>query len=364
MRSKLALNYDARVALNELNTKIRRVERCLAANSLFEPYPSCGRSFEQSPRHRAADAITYADFCKETPIWGLWTFQISRPGVPFRWGRRAKVQRYKAAPGMGSAWNREDIPTQPRDVVLPGSRCLKYSGCCKVLESGYHFALGSLAGAFGGLMVYPADPVETRMQNQRSTDLGQHLQCFVKPRTHLVQLVKNEMPSSYRGKYGHIADDLSQQRKITAALISRQSAQRELLVPCSKRSSAKPFALKTGTRLNAASTASCIQVADRQSKGRITMPDWAYFENLLNKPDAEYEIAFRFFDVERLGTVKYEDFRRLYELNNGPDSIPFDWDCEWAKPYIGSTKKRKPMDYQMWACSWTFHGQLEIGVEK
>ncbi|KAI7781545.1 calcium-binding mitochondrial carrier protein aralar1 [Diaporthe eres] len=91
------------------------------------------------------------------------------------------------------------------------------------------------------------------------------------------------------------------------------------------------------------------QVADRQSKGRITMPDWAYFENLLNKPDAEYEIAFRLFDVERLGTVKYEDFRRLYELNKGPDSIPFDWDCEWAKLYIGSTKKRHAMDYEQFS---------------
>ncbi|KAG6357102.1 hypothetical protein INS49_014979 [Diaporthe citri] len=91
------------------------------------------------------------------------------------------------------------------------------------------------------------------------------------------------------------------------------------------------------------------QVADRQSKGRITMPDWAYFENLLNKPDAEYEIAFRLFDVERLGTVKYEDFRRLYELNKGPDSIRFDWDCEWAKLYIGSTKKRHAMDYEQFS---------------
>jgi solute carrier family 25 (mitochondrial aspartate/glutamate transporter), member 12/13 len=79
------------------------------------------------------------------------------------------------------------------------------------------------------------------------------------------------------------------------------------------------------------------------------MSDWAYFENLLNKPDAEYEIAFRLFDVDRLGSVKYEDFRRLYELNKGPDSIPFDWDCEWAKLYIGSTKKRHAMDYEQFS---------------
>lgn len=90
-------------------------------------------------------------------------------------------------------------------------------------------------------------------------------------------------------------------------------------------------------------------VADRQGKGKINLTDWLFFENLLNKPDAEYEIAFRLFDVDRLGHVKYDDFRRLYELNKGPESIPFDWDCEWAKLYIGSKKKRHDMDYQQFS---------------
>ncbi|EJT80249.1 calcium-binding mitochondrial carrier protein Aralar1 [Gaeumannomyces tritici R3-111a-1] len=87
------------------------------------------------------------------------------------------------------------------------------------------------------------------------------------------------------------------------------------------------------------------RVADRKGAGRVSLADWAYFENVLMKPDAEYEIAFRLFDVERLGTVKYEDFRRLYELNKGEHTIPFNWDCEWAKLYIGDRKKRHSMDY-------------------
>ncbi|VBB75371.1 Putative calcium-binding mitochondrial carrier protein Aralar1 [Podospora comata] len=89
-------------------------------------------------------------------------------------------------------------------------------------------------------------------------------------------------------------------------------------------------------------------VADRSNKGKVTLADWGYFENLLTKPDAEYEIAFRLFDIERLGKVKYEDFRRLYELNKGPDSIPFDWECDWAKLYIGS-KAKHSMDYQQFS---------------
>lgn len=47
--------------------------------------------------------------------------------------------------------------------------------------------------------------------------------------------------------------------------------------------------------------------------------------------------------------MKYEDFRRLYELNKGPESIPFDWDCEWAKLYIGGKTKRHDMNYQQFS---------------
>ncbi|CAK7206951.1 mitochondrial aspartate-glutamate transporter agc1 [Sporothrix eucalyptigena] len=90
-------------------------------------------------------------------------------------------------------------------------------------------------------------------------------------------------------------------------------------------------------------------VADRSGKGSINLSDWAYFENVLMKPDAEYEIAFRLFDVERLGTVRYDDFRRLYELNKGTESIPFNWDCEWAKLYIGDKRKRHDMDYNQFS---------------
>ena len=87
------------------------------------------------------------------------------------------------------------------------------------------------------------------------------------------------------------------------------------------------------------------QIADRRKTGRIDLHDWGSFENLLSKPDAEYEIAFRLFDEKGTGTIKYDDFQKLYNLNKGDETIPFDWNCEWASLYIGGKKHRHDMTY-------------------
>ena len=86
-------------------------------------------------------------------------------------------------------------------------------------------------------------------------------------------------------------------------------------------------------------------VADRSGTGRVNVRDWSAFENLLLKSDAEYEIAFRLFDINRTGSVNYDDFKKLYQMNKGPESIPFDWSCEWAKLYTGVKKPRQELDY-------------------
>jgi solute carrier family 25 aspartate/glutamate transporter 12/13 len=77
----------------------------------------------------------------------------------------------------------------------------------------------------------------------------------------------------------------------------------------------------------------------------VTLQEWSNFENLLAKPDAEYEIAFRLFDVRGTGVVKFEDFQKLYYQNRSEDSLPFDWNSEWASLYIGGRKKRHDMTY-------------------
>ncbi|KAI1618094.1 olfactory receptor [Exophiala viscosa] len=90
-------------------------------------------------------------------------------------------------------------------------------------------------------------------------------------------------------------------------------------------------------------------VADRHKRGRISMSEWAAFDNLLGKPDAEYEIAFRLFDVDGAGSIKSEVFQKIYEQNRGQDSIPFDFNSEWASLYIGGQKKRHEMTYPQFA---------------
>lgn len=70
---------------------------------------------------------------------------------------------------------------------------------------------------------------------------------------------------------------------------------------------------------------------------------------MLAKPDAEYEIAFRLFDLEGTGTIKFETFEQLSDMNKANDRIPFDWNSEWASLYAGRTKTRHDMTYPQFA---------------
>ncbi|GAM83410.1 hypothetical protein ANO11243_013980 [Dothideomycetidae sp. 11243] len=90
-------------------------------------------------------------------------------------------------------------------------------------------------------------------------------------------------------------------------------------------------------------------VADRHSKGRVTLSDWNTFNNLLTKPDAEYEMAYRLFADPATGLVDFESFKDVYSRNRSPDAIPFDWNSEWASLYIGRKKKRHSMTYHQFS---------------
>jgi solute carrier family 25 (mitochondrial aspartate/glutamate transporter), member 12/13 len=84
-------------------------------------------------------------------------------------------------------------------------------------------------------------------------------------------------------------------------------------------------------------------VADRRRRGSVNVQDWMAFENLLGKPDAEYDIAFRLFDAEGTGSVSYDTFQKIFsERESG---IPFNWNCDWATLYVGASKSRHGLDY-------------------
>lgn len=87
------------------------------------------------------------------------------------------------------------------------------------------------------------------------------------------------------------------------------------------------------------------EIADRRNEGLVNLQDWATFENLLARSDVEYEIAFRLFDVEGKGSVKYDEFIKIYQANRDPNSIPFDWNSQWASLYLGGKGRRHDLTY-------------------
>lgn len=85
-------------------------------------------------------------------------------------------------------------------------------------------------------------------------------------------------------------------------------------------------------------------VADRRKEGKLNFQDWAIFENLLSKPDAEYEIVFRLFDTQGTGLVRFEDFKKLHDEQRA-NGLPFDWNSQWASLYLGADGKRHELNY-------------------
>ncbi|CEI93325.1 Putative RNA helicase [Rhizopus microsporus] len=91
------------------------------------------------------------------------------------------------------------------------------------------------------------------------------------------------------------------------------------------------------------------KLADRNNKGSVTFDDFVIFQDLLSKPDAEYEVAFRIFDVNGTGKVTFDQFKQVLSSHMPSDAVPFDFDCDWLKLYIGSKEGHHELSYQEFA---------------
>ncbi|KAF9454175.1 mitochondrial carrier [Macrolepiota fuliginosa MF-IS2] len=89
------------------------------------------------------------------------------------------------------------------------------------------------------------------------------------------------------------------------------------------------------TKIDRAQFAILFRVADASRRGLVSWEDFTVFETLLKRPDADYWIAFQYFDVDDSGYITFDEFKTVYSENIGPESIPFDFECDWVKLYLG-----------------------------
>lgn len=88
------------------------------------------------------------------------------------------------------------------------------------------------------------------------------------------------------------------------------------------------------------------QVADKSKKGLVSYEDFVIFQNLLSKPDAEYEVAFRLFDVNGTGKITFDQFKSVLSRNMPDDALAFDFECDWLKLYIGPKEGQHELSYE------------------
>ncbi|BEI94504.1 uncharacterized protein CcaverHIS019_0700760 [Cutaneotrichosporon cavernicola] len=87
------------------------------------------------------------------------------------------------------------------------------------------------------------------------------------------------------------------------------------------------------------------QVADIKKRGLVSFNDFVLFETLLKRPDADYQLAFSVFDVDASGTIDYEEFKHVMGNNIKDSGIPFNFECDWSKLYLGKRGKTHTLDY-------------------
>ncbi|KAF9270709.1 mitochondrial carrier [Marasmius fiardii PR-910] len=99
------------------------------------------------------------------------------------------------------------------------------------------------------------------------------------------------------------------------------------------------------TKIGRAQFSILFRVADTSKRGLISWEDFTVFETVLKRPDADYWIAFQYFDVDSSGFISYDEFKNVFSANIGSDAIPFDFDCDWVKLYLGKKNGTHVLGY-------------------
>ncbi|TIA91112.1 hypothetical protein E3P99_01283 [Wallemia hederae] len=73
-------------------------------------------------------------------------------------------------------------------------------------------------------------------------------------------------------------------------------------------------------------------VADKSNKGLVSADDFVVFENLLKQPDAPR-------CRRNKGSVSFADFKNVFSQYLGDKAIPFDFECDWLRLYLGKTSE-------------------------
>ncbi|KAI0695650.1 mitochondrial carrier [Cytidiella melzeri] len=99
------------------------------------------------------------------------------------------------------------------------------------------------------------------------------------------------------------------------------------------------------SRSGRAQFASLFRVADTTKRGLVSWDDFVVFETILKRPDADYWIAFQYFDVDHSGTITYDEFKNVLKSTITSDNIPFDFDGDWVKLYLGKKNGTHVLGY-------------------
>ncbi|KAF8634876.1 hypothetical protein AX15_000630 [Amanita polypyramis BW_CC] len=99
------------------------------------------------------------------------------------------------------------------------------------------------------------------------------------------------------------------------------------------------------TKIGRAQFALLFRVADTSRRGLVSWDDFTVFETVLKRPDADYWMAFQYFDVDHSGYITFDEFKQVFTANVGSDAIPFDFDCDWVKLYLGKKNGTHVLGY-------------------